>query len=256
MTFLAHQVFLSYATEDVDTARLLCRVLEQEEGIRCWIAPRDVEAGTDYAAAILDAIKDAELVLLLFSSFANASPYVLREIERAVAYERPVVCVRLDSAPPNTSLEYYLNLWQWLDAPRGIESRRPEIVAAVRKQLGAARRPPSSKSSEPAAASAPASAAPSPAPPPPAPPDARAPEGERKLVTVLVAGVADFAGLSQRLDPEALHDLVTACFERLVLSVGTIRRHGGQFWERRDHRTFRSTQSPRERSRTGASRRA
>ena len=227
---MAHQVFLSYATEDIDTARLLCRALEQEEGIRCWIAPRDVEAGTDYAAAILDAIKDSALVLLLFSSHANASPYVLREIERAVAYERPVVSLRLDGTPPSSSLEYYLNLWQWLDVPRGIESRRPEIVAAVRKQLGAARRPPSSESSEFAAASAPASAAPTPAPPPAASPDVGRSEGERKFATVLVAGVADFAALSERLDPEALHDLVTACFERLVLSIepygGTVDRSG------------------------------
>jgi LuxR family maltose regulon positive regulatory protein len=135
---LGRQVFLSYATEDADSARLLCRVLEAEEGIRCWIAPRDVEAGTDYAAAILHAIKDSELVLLLFSSFANSSPYVLREIERAIAYERPVVSLRLDDTTPSASLEYYLNLWQWLETPRGVESKRREIVAAVRKRLDGA----------------------------------------------------------------------------------------------------------------------
>jgi hypothetical protein len=37
---LTHQVFISYATEDIDSARLLCRILEAEEGIRCWIALR------------------------------------------------------------------------------------------------------------------------------------------------------------------------------------------------------------------------
>ncbi len=217
--FLAHQVFLSYATEDADSARLLCRVLEAEEGIRCWIAPRDVEAGTDYAAAILDAIKSAELVLLLFSSSTNASPYVLREIERAIAYERPVVSVRLDAATPNASLEYYLNLWQWLDAPRGIESKRREIVAAVRKQLDGAGDPSRSEPSQPAA-----SFSPTPPPPQPTPPDTRSSEGERKLVTVLTAGISDFAALSERMDPEALHDLITACFERLIPSV---ERYGG-----------------------------
>ena len=219
---MAHQVFLSYATEDADSARLLCRVLEAEEGIRCWLAPRDVPAGTDYAAAILDAIKDAGLVLLLFSASTNASPYVLREIERAVAYERPVLSVRLDGATPNSSLEYYLNMLQWLDAPRGIESKRREIVAAVRKQL---------EGGETGLASLSSALAPPTAPPfiaasalPPTPTDARSPEGERKLVTVLAAGVSDFAGLSQRLDPEALHDLVTECFERLVPAI---ERYGG-----------------------------
>ncbi len=74
-------------------------------------------------------------MLLIFSASANSSPYVLREIERAIAYERPVLSIHLDDAVPNPSLEYYLNLWQWLDAPGGVEDRREEIVAAVRRQL-------------------------------------------------------------------------------------------------------------------------
>ena len=136
---LAPQVFVSHATEDLDTASRVCKVLE-EEGISCWLANRDVEAGTDYAAAILDAIRNSQLVLLIFSKHANASPYVLREIERAIAYDRPVLSLRIDDAVPNASMEYYLNLWQWLDAHAGVEKQRREIVAAVREQLDRASR--------------------------------------------------------------------------------------------------------------------
>ncbi len=102
---MAHQVFLSHATEDRETASSVCAALEAE-GIRCWIAPRDVKAGTDYAAAILDAIRTSDLVLLVFSAFADSSPYVLREIERAVAYKRPVLALRIDDsfpAPPSST---------------------------------------------------------------------------------------------------------------------------------------------------------
>jgi N-acetylneuraminic acid mutarotase len=139
---LAHQVFVSHATEDLDTASRVCKVLEAE-GISCWLASRDVKAGTDYAAAIIDAVKNSQLVLLVFSAYANTSPYVLREIERAVAYNRPVLSLRVDEALPGSSMEYYLNLWQWLDARTGIEKQRHAIATAVRKQLdtepGAAR---------------------------------------------------------------------------------------------------------------------
>jgi N-acetylneuraminic acid mutarotase len=128
------QVFVSHATEDLDTAQRVCKVLEAD-GISCWLATRDVEAGTDYAAAILDAIKNSRLVLLIFSGHANTSPYVLREIERAIAYERLVLSVRIDEAVPNPSMEYYLNLWQWLDTTGGVEKKRREIIAAVREQL-------------------------------------------------------------------------------------------------------------------------
>ncbi len=75
---------MSHATEDLDTASRVCKVLEAD-GIDCWLANRDVEAGTDYAAAILDAIKDSQLVLLIFSRHANASPYMLGEMKRAIA---------------------------------------------------------------------------------------------------------------------------------------------------------------------------
>ena len=69
---------------------------------------------------------------------ANTSPTVLRDIERAIAYERPVLSIHLDDALPNASLEYDLNMWQWLDASAGVEATREAIVTAVREQLGVA----------------------------------------------------------------------------------------------------------------------
>ncbi len=133
---MVHHVFLSHATEDRDTAIQICAALEGE-GISCWIAPRDVKAGTDYAAAILDAIRTSDLVLLVFSSFADRSPYVLREVERAVAYERPLLALRIDDAAPSASMEYYVNVWRKVEATAGVEKNRDEIVAAVREAIGA-----------------------------------------------------------------------------------------------------------------------
>ena len=107
----------------------------EADGIGCWLASRDATARKDKAAANLQAIRDSDLVLLIFSAAANASPTVLRDIERAIAYERPVLSLHFDDATPNASLEYYLNLWQWLDASGGVEDKRDDIVAAVRGQL-------------------------------------------------------------------------------------------------------------------------
>ena len=134
---MAHQVFLSHATEDRDTASRLCSLLEAD-GIGCWFASRDADAGKDQAAATLDAIRGSDLVLLVFSASANASPYVLREIERAIAYERPVLSIHLDDAVPNPSMEYYLNLWQWLEVRGSVENQRAGILGAVREQLALA----------------------------------------------------------------------------------------------------------------------
>jgi hypothetical protein len=136
---LAHQVFVTHAREDLDVALRVCAILEAD-GIICWLGSRDAPATKNKAASNLEAIRTSDLVLLIFSAAANASPYVLRDIERAIAYERPVLSIHLDDANPNASLEYYLNLWQWLDASGAIEDRRGEIVAAVRGQLGFAAR--------------------------------------------------------------------------------------------------------------------
>jgi hypothetical protein len=133
---LEHQVFVSYATEDADTASLLCGLLEAD-GIKCWVAPRDVKAGTDYAAAIMDAVRTSQLAVLVFSVHSNVSPYTLREIERAVAYGRPVLALRIDSSKPSPSLEYYVH--EWIVAKEGVEDKCKEIVTAARRLL---RRPP------------------------------------------------------------------------------------------------------------------
>ncbi len=87
---MAHQVFVSYATEDAEAASRLCAMLEAD-GIPCWIAPRDVKAGTDYAASIMNAIRNSQVAVLVFSAHRTPPPYALREIERAFAYGRPVV---------------------------------------------------------------------------------------------------------------------------------------------------------------------
>ena len=40
--------------------------------------------------------------------------------------------------------------------------------------------------------------------------------GERKLVTILFADISGFTALAETMDPEAVRDLMNACFERLV----------------------------------------
>src|SRR5262249_9545575 len=56
-------------------------------------------------------------------------------------------------------------------------------------------------------------------------------EGERKQVTVLFADVVGFSGLSERLDPEAVHTIMDGCFGLLASAIhlyeGTINQFTG-----------------------------
>src|SRR5690349_915768 len=82
--YMQADVFISYSSRDAEVAQAVCAAIE-EQGPRCWIAPRDIEAGREWSAAIIDGIRGARAMVLIFSAHSNESPQVLREIERAVS---------------------------------------------------------------------------------------------------------------------------------------------------------------------------
>ena len=112
----SRDVFVSYASPDAAVANSMVEDLEQH-GIRCWIAPRDVRPGTEYADAIVAAINESKAVVLILSGSAMASAHVGREIERAASKHKPVIAFRIDAAPLSRSLEYFLSNSQWIDVP-------------------------------------------------------------------------------------------------------------------------------------------
>ena len=135
---LSKKVFISYASQDAAVANAVVEALEGQ-GIRCWIAPRDVTPGEFYAGVIVHAIDDAKVTVLLLSRHAAASPHVVREVERAASKRHPVISLRIDREPLPADLEYFLNTSQWLDASEGEPSRVfSRLVEAVRKVLEAA----------------------------------------------------------------------------------------------------------------------
>lgn len=136
---MAHAVFISYAAEDKPAAEAVLRALEGE-GIKCWIAPRDVPLGTNYEEAIIDAIGASRLMILILSAHSNKSPHVKREIQNACLEDSPtqILPVRVDTVPLNKALRYYLSSLQWLDASAPpFADHLPELVANARARLSA-----------------------------------------------------------------------------------------------------------------------
>lgn len=134
---MAHDIFISYATEDQRIAEVVCKVLE-ENGIACWYAPRDVPFGIDYEEAILDAIYDCRLILLILSSHSNDSAHVRREIQNACAEDtsKPILPFRVENILLSKALRYYLSSAQWLDASMPpVESHLPRLVEKLRARL-------------------------------------------------------------------------------------------------------------------------
>ena len=112
---MAHDVFISYSAKDKPVADAACAILESN-GVRCWIAPRDVLAGDEYAASLVNGLSNSRLMVLVYSANSNRSPQVLREVERAVSKGLPILPLRIEDAPMSQAMEYYISSRHWLDA--------------------------------------------------------------------------------------------------------------------------------------------
>src|SRR5438477_594977 len=112
---MAHDVFISYSSQDKAVADALCARLEGDK-TRCWIAPRDVLAGIPYAEALTDALAASRLIVLVLSAKSNESRHVVREVESAVSRGIPIIPFRIEDVQPSKSLDYYLKSIHWLDA--------------------------------------------------------------------------------------------------------------------------------------------
>jgi hypothetical protein len=132
---MAHDVFISHASNDKAAADAACAALEAQ-GIGCWLASRDILPSADWGASIVRAIGEAKVFLLIFSASANVSPHVSREVERAVNRGLPIIPVRIEQVAPGVSLEYFLNTPHWLDAYRPpFEQHLDYVVRVVRLLL-------------------------------------------------------------------------------------------------------------------------
>ena len=132
---MAHEVFISYSANDKPVADAVCARLEQDS-FRCWYAPRDVAPGADRGAAILEAVEQSKVMVLIFTDFANESGEVLREINNAVRCGVVIVPFRLTKASPSGSMRYYLSTVHWLDALDGeLEENIRRLSELVRTVL-------------------------------------------------------------------------------------------------------------------------
>ena len=112
---MPYDVFLSHSSKDKVIADAICAKLEAEK-IRCWMAPRDILPGEEWAEAILRGLDSCRVMILVFSASANSSAQVKREVEHAFNNELVVVPFRIEDVQPTRSLKFYLSSVHWLDA--------------------------------------------------------------------------------------------------------------------------------------------
>jgi tetratricopeptide (TPR) repeat protein len=129
-------VFISYATADRTEALKVCKAIESR-GMRCWISMRDVPPGENYQEAIVQSLRTARAVALVFSDAANTSGEIKKELSLASRYNVPVIALRLKDIEPSDAFAYELSTRQWIDAFEGWEKSIDTLVARI-AQISAA----------------------------------------------------------------------------------------------------------------------
>jgi TIR domain len=133
---MAFDVFISYPHQNKAVADASCAALEAE-GIRCWIAPRDVPPGAQWAASIVEAIDACRVMVLIFSAYTNQSRQVHREVQQAFDAEKPVIPFRIENIAPERTLRYYMGSVHWLDAlTPPLEQHLKKLVVSVQSLAG------------------------------------------------------------------------------------------------------------------------
>src|SRR3989337_1800714 len=112
---MAHDVFISYSSKDKPIADGICASLEAD-GIRCWIAPRDIAPGEDWPTAITKAISESAVMVLVFSASSNSSADVGREIILAANRNLVIIPFKIENIKPEPGKQYYLARTHWLEA--------------------------------------------------------------------------------------------------------------------------------------------
>ena len=108
------RVFISYQSNSFEFVLKLSDYLESN-GVKTWYAPRNIKFGSMWPDKLCEAIKNCKVLLLIYTQEADRSKHVMREVQLADDFMKPILWLKLDSSNPSKTLKYFLSLIQSLE---------------------------------------------------------------------------------------------------------------------------------------------
>jgi len=159
--------FISYSSHNQSAADAIRRLL-QSNGVRTWMAPYDIPAGSEYAEVLYDALTGCACLVLLLTGDSQNSLWVKKEVNIAISNCKTVIPVKLEDVELNSAMKLYLNDQQIVpvhtldEDSEDIQKVLVSVVAMAGKELPEAAKPackPELTEAAPQAAAQPAPAA-------------------------------------------------------------------------------------------------
>lgn len=102
---MTYEIFISYSTFDIDTAKRITDYLSRIRGVTVFLSESNLIAGR-LSDILVEKIKSCDLFIVLYSRNSHNSIYVQQEIGVAKGNNKLIIPILLDSeAKPNAMLE-------------------------------------------------------------------------------------------------------------------------------------------------------
>lgn len=124
------QIFISYSSKEIDEATELCTYLENN-GFKCWIAPRNVKAGGNYATQIVEAIRSCDAFVLVASENTNSSGHVSNEVSLAFDEKKTIIPFKIENIKFSDEYLYFLGRKHWIEAYENMEAGLKQLCRTL-----------------------------------------------------------------------------------------------------------------------------
>jgi len=112
---MSAEVFVSYSSQDFEEVH---RIVEQlrSTGVSVWMDEGGIEAARLWSEAIVDAINDCKVLIMMVSSHSTDSPNVVKEVMLSSESGKVILPIYLEEAEIPSRLKYQLTGIQHLEA--------------------------------------------------------------------------------------------------------------------------------------------
>ena len=131
---MKYDVFISYASENQKIVEALSHFLEVD-GIRCFIAYRDIPYGVKWEAAIPEAIENSQMMLAICSDPFNLSPQTDKELSLCSRELKPILPFRIENSELTGVKKYILSSINWIDAIPNPEQKFSAVRESIKSLL-------------------------------------------------------------------------------------------------------------------------